>query len=93
MGDLFIMNEITHPPRFRHHRRRVEKEAQIADANARIPGSSNIPVVIRTYKGENAQEVSGLHVDVSQPPVDDILAFEAWKRDFEIHSKLKYVEY
>jgi len=93
MGDLFIVNEITHPPRFCHHQRRVEKEAEIADANARIPGSSNMPVVIRTYKGENAQEVSGLRLDVLQSPVDDILIFKAWKRDFEIRSKLKYVEY
>jgi len=87
------VNEITHPPRFRHHQRRVEKEAEIVDANARIPGCSNMPGMIRTYKGENAQEVSRLDLDVSQPPVDDILIFEAWKRDFEIHSTLKYVEY
>ena len=75
MGDLFIMNEILHHPRFCYHQRRVKKEAEIADANARIPGSSNMPVVIRTYKGENAQEVIGLYVDVSQPPVDNILIF------------------
>jgi len=74
MGDIFIVNEIPHPPSF-CDQRGVEKEAEIADANARIPGSSNMPVVIRTYKGENAQEVSGLHLDVSQPPVGDILIF------------------
>ena len=58
MGDIFVTEEIIPSNRFSQDQEDGEEDVQITEANARIPSRSNMPVVIRTYKGQTAQEVS-----------------------------------
>ena len=56
-GELFIIDEVAHPLDFDQS---SATRVKISEAIARIPERINMSVIIRTYRGEMAEEVSDL---------------------------------
>jgi len=57
MTDLLIVDETIHSRRFHWSREGVDLYVETSEAIARVPERNNMQVVIRTYKGEQAEEV------------------------------------
>jgi len=57
MADLFIVDEIVYSRKLHWSRECGDTYVETSEAIARIPERNNMQVVIRTYKGEKAEEV------------------------------------
>jgi len=56
MGDIVLLDEMTSGHNFREEGQQTE----ISDANALIPANSNMRVIVRRYKGPQAQKVHSI---------------------------------